>query len=58
MYPIYRDRTWCSRAKECTFKPCDRRLDENDMHIIKSKDLLISFNSFSDCKDFKQKENK
>jgi len=54
----YKDRVWCSRAKDCIFKPCDRRLDENDRKIIKDKDLLISFNSFLDCKDFKQKEKK
>ncbi len=56
MFNTYKDRAWCSRAKECSYTPCDRRLSKQDKQIIKEKEYLIAFDSFRECKNFKQKD--
>ena len=57
MYPLYLDRCWCSRAEQCSHTPCSRRLKASDIAIIKQDKWMVSYNEFSDCKDFKEKQN-
>ncbi len=57
MFNTYKDRSWCIRSPICAHTPCDRRLSKSDLHIIKEKNLLIAYDSFMNCKDFKEKEN-
>ena len=55
---VYRDRSWCSRAKECKFTPCSRRLTDRDKAIVRDMDMLIAYDKFMDCEDYKLKDNK
>ena len=55
---VYRDRSWCSRAKECKHTPCNRRLTDEDLVVVRDMDMLITYDKFMDCIDYKIKDKK
>ena len=57
MLGTYRDRTWCSRADRCAHEQCDRRLTDADKYRVAEGGFLLSMAPFSDCEDFKEKQN-
>ena len=54
----YKDKTWCAKADNCSFKPCDRRLSDSDKYVIQDGNWMVSWSDFRTCKDFKEKRCK